>query len=262
MFDRVVVSVDENPNFIDFVPVVSQAWKKFFPEAKLAIAFVTSRNLDDPVVQAVAQHGDMFLFPRISEIPSANQAKVARHVLAGMFPDEVCMIEDIDTIPLQRKFFEERTSHHVPGKLLAVGREVYGTEHPDKFPISTMTAEGRVFAGILNPMGLQYLPLFQSFYNLEEKAGINYYPAFFSDESLFRYLLRKWPGEVVHIERGVDIRRDWIDRSWWGIDQQRLVAGEYVTCNFLRNLRQNFIEMKPVLDYIYEKDVSLTDVIL
>jgi len=262
MFDRVVVSVDENPDFLDFVPVVSKAWKKFFPEAELAIAFVTNRQLDDPVVQAVAQHGDMFLFPHICDISSANQAKVARHVLAGMFPDEICMIEDIDTVPLQREFFEERTSHHVDGKLLAVGREVYGTEHPDKFPISTMTAKGHVFKSIINPMGLQYQPLFKSFYNLEEKAGINYYPAFFSDESLYRYLLRKWPGEVVHIPRNVDIRRDWIDRSWWKIDQERLITGQYVTCNFLRNVKHNFIEMKPVFDYIYSENVSLEEVTL
>ena len=33
MFDKVVVSTDENPDFIDFVPIVSTAWKKFFPDA-------------------------------------------------------------------------------------------------------------------------------------------------------------------------------------------------------------------------------------
>ena len=50
MFDRVVVSTDEDKRFIQFVPIVSAAWKRYFPEVSLSIAFVTDRNLDDPLV--------------------------------------------------------------------------------------------------------------------------------------------------------------------------------------------------------------------
>ena len=84
----------------------------------------------------------------------------------------------------------------------------------------------------------------------------------FSDEYLLRVLIEEWAGEVIHIPRNVDIRTQWIDRSWWSIDSDKLNAGQYVTCNFLRNMRDQFSQIKPVADYIYGKSVDIEDVTL
>lgn len=261
MFNRVVVSTDENPDFLDFIPLVSMAWKKFFPQAELSIAFVTDRSMFDGLVGKMLQYGDVSLFPTFKEIPTANHAKIARHILAGCF-DDVCMIEDVDTIPLQASYFESRTALHQPGKLLAVGKEVYGIEHPNKFPISTMTAQGKVFQSIFNPTDADYNEIFKNLNRFKDKADICTSPQYFSDESLIKELLSGWSGEVVHARRGVNIKEDWIDRSWWDVDEDKLNRGEYVTCNMLRGARRNFKYLYPLYKYIWGRDVTLEEVTL
>ena len=57
---------------------------------------------------------------------------------------------------------------------------------------------------------------------------------------------------IQHVERAVDIRTDWIDRSWWGIDEEKLKNGQYVTCNFLRPFEKYEEHFKPIIEYINE----------
>ena len=265
MFDRIVVSTDENPMFLQFVPIVSTAWKKYFPEKKLSIAFISDRGYDDNLVNKMNNYGDVKIFNPVAGIPTANQAKIGRHILASEYKEEVCMIEDMDTIPLQRDFFSNRTSGYDSG-IIVVGSEVYNnTPHEGKFPMSTMTATGNLFGEIVNPNNLKYEDVIKSFIGIREfdhKEAIEISPDIFSDESLMRVLLRRWNGEINKVNRDVNVHSDWIDRSWWNIDREKLHSGGYITCNFLRPFVDNFERIKPVADYIFGDDVDVDDVIL
>ena len=92
MFDRIIVSTDENPMFLQFVPIVAKAWSKYFPEKKLSIAFISDRSEDDELVVRMRNYADVRIFNTIPGIPTANQAKISRHILAAEYKDEVCMI--------------------------------------------------------------------------------------------------------------------------------------------------------------------------
>ena len=260
MFDRVIVSTDEDKRFIQFVPIVSAAWNRYFPEVSLSIAFVTDRNLDDPLVQKIQQYGDVHLYPTVEGIPTANLAKISRHLTACKFPNEVCMIEDMDTIPLQREYFENRTSYRNPGELLQVGAEIFiGTSLEGKAPMSTITTEGSVFQQIINPQGLNYQDLIDSWRNIKvyhDNESISNPSDNFSDESLLRVLRDQWMVEdlnriVRNVSRSVHIRQDWIDRSWWKIDEDKLKGDKYVTCNFLRPFDEHYEEIVPIIEYIF-----------
>ncbi len=255
MLNKIIVSTDEGM-FSQYVPIVSTAWRKFFPEWELNIAFITNREKSDGFVQKMSRWGKVHLFKPVEGIPLANQAKVSRHVLASRFGDEVCMIEDIDTIPMQKKFFEDRISQRSLGHVLAVGAEVFqGTPHEGKFPMSTITAEGRVFKEFINPENLEYEELIKGWVGLsviDHKEAIDNPPHFFSDESLIRALLSKWQEpKITYADRGVDIYNEWIDRSWWSINEDRLQAGKYVVCNFLRPFDRHYKRIEPVIEYIY-----------
>jgi len=264
MFDRIIVSTDENPMFLQFVPIVAKAWSKYFPEKKLSIAFISDRSEDDELVVRMRGYADVRIFNTIPGIPTANQAKISRHILAAEYKDEVCMIEDMDTIPLQREFFEDRTSTYKDG-VIVVGSEVYkGTPHEGKFPMSTMTANGSVFKDIVNPNGLSYEKLIESFIGssrFDHKEAIEISPDIFSDESLMRVLLAIWGGKISKVNRDANVRTDWIDRSWWNIDVNKLHSDGYITCNFLRPFKENFQSIKPVADYIFGTDVSIDQVV-
>jgi hypothetical protein len=256
MLDRVIVGADDESYFVEYLPIVAKAWQKYFPEARLTLAFVSDKNPDSSLIGKMRKYADVHVFPKVLGIPLANQAKMSRHVLASTFEDEVCMIEDIDTIPLQREYFEKKIMSRKSKTLLCVGHDVYvGTPHEGKFPISTMTSEGKIFREFLNPLGLEYLALLESWKNIEtedNKAKITSHATVFSDESLIRKLIDSWDSaKITKTTRGVDIRREWIDRSWWRVDVVKLKSDEYVTCNFLRPPSRHYAEMLEVFLHIY-----------
>jgi|14_taG_2_1085336.scaffolds.fasta_scaffold10436_4 hypothetical protein len=270
MFDRIIVSTDENRMFLQFVPIVSAAWKKYFPDAQLTVALLTSRDAQDPLVLEVKKWADVRICTPVDGVPLANQAKLARFFVASSFKQEVCMIEDIDTIPLQKEYFYNATSQREPGKLLAVGKNVLdGTPHEGKFPISTMTAEGFIFEEIFNPERLNFSGFINTFCRLnifDHKEDVLKDPNLFSDESATRALISKWSKNknINFVDRNVDIQERWIDRSWWpsSIDAEKLKSNYYVTCNFLRPLSENFSKIKPIADFIFENNTVESEVVL
>ncbi len=267
MFDKVIVSTNEDPRFIEFLPIVSSAWKKFFPECDLHVAYVTKRTENDELVKRMNLYAKVHLYEPIDGIPTPNHAKVARHILASQLGSAVCMLEDIDTIPLQRGYYEERTSHRKKNTILAVGAEVLrGTPHEGKFPMSTITAEGNIFAKLLNPQNLSVKDLLLSWKGLkvfDHKESISNSPNIFSDESLIRALIyRSKDIDITHVDRAVNIQLDWIDRSWWNIDEERLFNKEYIACNFLRPFHMHYENIIPIIKYIYGEVLEKEQVIL
>jgi hypothetical protein len=255
MLDRIIVSCDDS-EFSQYVPIVSKAWKKYFPECALSIAFLTERDQDDPFVEKMRSWGDVHLFRPVPNIPLPNQAKVSRHILASQFGKEICMLEDIDTIPLQRKYYEDRISAREPNHVLAVGAEVFfNTPHEGKFPMSTISAEGDTFKKFINPENLTYSELITSWVGksiFDHKEDISNSPYIFSDESLIRALLSEWKESMItHAPRNVDIGNEWVDRSWWSIDKEKLEKEQYTTCNFLRPFLQYYNNILPIIEYIY-----------
>jgi hypothetical protein len=275
MFDRVIVSCDDS-HFKEFWPIVSKAWEKYFPNAKISLAFVTDRDENDELVQKMRKYGDVHLFPVVDGIPTANLSKMARHILAGNFEEEVCMLEDIDTIPLQTNFVIDRLSQREKGKILFIGKEVYNGHGTDegKFPISNITGESFLFRKIVNPDNLTHVDLFKSWCNIrvfDHKESINNTPDLsglngFSDESLWRVLLNRYKiseNDFCFINRGVDIQKYWIDRSWWRIDHNMLKNDEYVICNFLRPFSQHYHLIEPIAKYIFnDENIKKEDVII
>jgi hypothetical protein len=86
-FDKVIVSCDDSPMFLDFWPIVCSAWFKFFPDVEVDLAFVTKRSNEDPVVQEMREFGDVTVYPMIDDIPASNQGKIARAYHASQHKD-------------------------------------------------------------------------------------------------------------------------------------------------------------------------------
>lgn len=257
-FDRIIVSSDDSPYFLDFWPIVSIAWNKYFG-VRPTLALVTKKNMSDDFVRHLSKFGDVVVVPQFDSIPIANQAKLARFFVASMFDNEVCMIEDIDTIPLQSDYVISKTSQRMKDRILAVGKEI----HPEigKFPISNITAEGYLFKKIFNPNSVSYDQAINDLIGLrifDHKEDLMNDPTSFSDESLIRALIhvRGMQSYVQDVSRDVDIRKNWVDRSWWAIDENKLTAGEYVCCNFLRPLSENFSYVRPIIDHILERPAA------
>lgn len=257
MFDRVIISSDES-RFLEYLPIVSKAWKKYFPEVKLTFAYLSN----DKGTYLKKFVDDVLIFEPVDGVPTSNQAKMIRHLAASKYNDEVVMIEDIDTIPLQKNWFLEKTSKREKGTLLRVGSEVLEDGiFSDKIPISTMTAEGYVWKEFINPLDLSYEELALSWMNpdgrtKDNKQSLGNHPDLFSDESLIQVLLSNSNVKQTKIRRDVDIKNFWIDRSWWRIDQDKLFNDQYICCNFLRPFLRHYDFFGPIIKHIYNYQLT------
>jgi hypothetical protein len=233
---------------------VAKAWKKLF-DVEVSLAYITL-SPDQELLNKMQDYGEVVVYKPVEGVPVGNQAKMARFFLASeRYPDEVCMVNDIDTAPLSPEYFIRVLEDRKKDQLLAVGAELYvGTPHEGKFPIGEITAEGRVFKSIVNPESLSFSNYINSFIGIKQfdnKEDISVSPYVFSDESLFRVLITNQNPEVVYVSRNVDIQKYWIDRSWWAIDEDRLATNKYVLVNFLRPLNSYFDYIKPIISHIY-----------
>ena len=260
--DRIILSTDDNDMYRPFWPIVAKAWKKLF-DVEVSLAYVTN-SPDLTLIEKMREYGHVFVYTPVKGIPIGNQAKMARFFLAGeVYPEEVCMVNDIDTAPLNRDYFVRVLEDRKPDQLLAVGAELYmGTPHEGKFPIGEITAEGRLFKRIVNPKGLEfdkYISSFKKIREFDHKEDISVHSSVFSDESLLRVLIARAKVDVLHSRRDISIAEDWIDRSWWKVNETKLYSGGYVLVNFLRPLKNYFNEISPIISYIYE-DEEYTDI--
>lgn len=265
--NRLIISSNDSPKYLDFWHITCSSWNKFFPNIPISMAFVTEREECDELVARIRQRMDVRLFRNISGVPSGNLAKVARYLLASEFTNDVCISHDIDSIPLQHAYFSKLLANKKEGMLMGVGKEVYDkTEHAGKFPAGYFTAEGWLFKRLFNPNGLSNNDLFSEWKNIREfdhKESPYISPDTFSDESLIRALVKRnnMSDAMHYVDRGVDIGRDWIDRSWWRIDEDKLFKGGYTDCNMPRPILPNLDKMKSIIRFIYNGDIDYGGVI-
>lgn len=276
-FDKVVLSCDENPIFMPFIPLVAKAWRKFFPEVKVELAFVTE-NLKDSryenmvdVLQGLHPNLNVTCFPTVEGVHPNNLGKVSRLILASEQGESVCLIHDVDSLPLQREYMMKLTEQRKKNTMLCVHvPEIYGNS--GKFPMAPTTAEGHVFKEFINPNNLSYVDLINSWKDMRVFDGkeavnntpdIQYDDRYFSDESLLRVLLSRYGHEkrmemTTNVTRDVgDIIYDWRnctnipDRGQWNMwSEEDLFAGKCLEANLKRPLWLYEEDIKPIVEYI------------
>lgn len=251
-FDRLVVSSDQT-YFLEFAPIVSKSWRTLFPNVSLTLAYVTD---DISLLEEMKKlFDDVIVFNTINQVPTANLAKIARRYACTLYNADICMIEDIDTAPLRSDYIVNYANQRKPETLGLIGLEVYkDSAHYGKVPASNSVAESHIWKRVINPNSLEFKEWVESlkgirvFDNHEDPYNSS---DSFSDESLMRALIKNnCVGDdlITHIVRGCNPRKDWIDRSWWSIDHERLKNHEYTMVNFMRPIDDR---AQPVVDHIF-----------
>jgi len=96
------MSVNNNPKYTKFIPLVIFMWEKFYPSVKITIIYI-----DEKIPDELLPYEDYItLFKPIENIHTAFIAQMVRMLYAGLFsPEEVVMITDIDSIPANSDYF-------------------------------------------------------------------------------------------------------------------------------------------------------------
>tara|TARA_R110000868_G_scaffold147305_4_gene368709 strand:- start:4365 stop:5255 length:891 start_codon:yes stop_codon:yes gene_type:complete len=246
----VCLSVNDNYAYYKNLPIVYMSWKSFFPKCKVFLGFVhpkidlSNRDTDEELISFLKQHCDeLVILDEIGGIPTENQGKFLRYFVASERPkEEICLIHDIDSLPLQSEYWNMYLFEHIEkNKLLAVGYDVYiNTENEGKFPASNLIATAEIFKKLVNPKNLSYQSLIFTYCgirNLDEKERIDQIKQLFSDESLVRYMIINNLGmeNVNHIDRKINIQTQWLDKVTWSLNIKKLQNGGYIECNLPRN---------------------------
>ena len=123
------MSCDSNPEYLDFWPVAAKACLKLGMQPVLF--YITTNEHAAP---AAVAGGQVHTFEPIPDIPVRIQASMLRYWGCVYYPDDVVMVNDIDLIPLSKKFFIDRLQDirndayvHVPPRARVREKARYGT---------------------------------------------------------------------------------------------------------------------------------------
>lgn len=261
--DRIIVSSNENADYLEFSKIIGPAWKKLLPDVKVTLLCVTDKNKEE-FSNIISFYDDVIFLPNIDNIPSGNQAMASRMLMAATdtYKDEFIMLSDIDMLPLNRDFFIDSIDAISDDKFIALGGNAYNNSI--KFPICYMIANQKTFAEILNPINLNYKDLVErmksvkgSFVNhdITKPYPINSIGPRFDDESLFSEFYLNWGGRNT---RTVIINRAWnngmaierVDRISWNINMDRLNGNFLYDAHLPRPLSANIEKIQPLLTFL------------
>jgi len=198
---NVIIGLNENPNYFSILPVTVAAYRKFFPEARVIIGLISDNDSFRMKLLNIAKPDFIYRFDPIKGIDTGNQAKIIRYFLACNYGNSICVMNDVDIIPLCRKYFEKRLSRRVRENLLTVGSEWYGN---GKFPTPWCTGEGYLFSQFVNPLYFeweQFITWTGNVSKIDGKESISLPFGKFSDESLIRSMLNRRPVPVINLKK-------------------------------------------------------------
>lgn len=113
---HVVVAVNENKAYTDFIRIFIRAYQKLYKNIKIHIIYIAAEIPKD--LQDVAEH--LVLFKALPGVHTAYQAQVIRILYPCLIPskDEGVLITDMDMIPLSSTFFEKAIKSIAPNKFV------------------------------------------------------------------------------------------------------------------------------------------------
>lgn len=96
--DRVIISSTKHKNYIDFWPIVSKSWRNI--GVKPTLIYTSNKKTE------LTEKEDVISI-HIDEINPVFIAQNIRLLAPVLFPDEVCILSDIDIMPLSKNYFFE-----------------------------------------------------------------------------------------------------------------------------------------------------------
>lgn len=139
--DRVILTCNDDPAYLELWPLAARAWRDIVGvKPTLALVAQDEVNVDETI-------GDVIRFKPIDGVSTTLQAQYIRLLLPCLFPDEVCIVGDIDLIPLQERFFTKYVKN-IPEDCFVIYRNNYYWWSKPRIYVNYIAAKGSVFREI------------------------------------------------------------------------------------------------------------------
>jgi len=138
---KVLLSCDENPFYYDFWPSVRKMWKEHIGIEPKLVFINEARESDDFI-------DDVLYVKQLPDFPVHLQAQMARIFYTQRFPDDICLVSDIDMFPISKNFFD-------PSKISnACNKESFFHLNPEKrefgqFPLCYYCGYGSLYSKLI-----------------------------------------------------------------------------------------------------------------
>ncbi|MFZ5953497.1 MAG: hypothetical protein ACOYT8_00175 [Candidatus Dependentiae bacterium] len=219
--DRVIIASDANPMYLPFWPIVAKTWKQLVGVQPTLFLVAPANVVVDETL------GEVIRFEPIEGIPTSFQAQVIRLLAPAYFEDEVCIISDMDMIPLSKEYFAKSVKD-IPDDCFVTFKDgAFAGQDMCEYPMCYNVAKGSIFKEIFNVDSVHQIPeIIKQWYAL----GLGWT----TDQQILYHTLNRWhaqTGRLVKLGHHVDKR---VDRGWWGYDAQLVSSGYYTDCHMLR----------------------------
>ena len=100
--DCVLTAVNENPSYLDFVPIFIKTWNKLYPDVDVKIVLI-AKNIPDNLL---SYKNNIIVFEPIDNISTAFTAQFIRNLYPCILNyKNGVMITDIDNLPMNTTYF-------------------------------------------------------------------------------------------------------------------------------------------------------------
>jgi len=228
--DFAIHSSDSNPFYLDFWPIVSKLWAEVF-QIRPVLVYI-DENHDIPIDTT---YGNVVKMKPVEGIPVYLQCLWVRYWIPSQFPDKVCMISDIDMLPVSRRYFINQI------RLVPDDKYVHLNPLRQYMPSCYHVAKGSLFKKVLQlhdtwEESIKYLN--------EQNLGGNYFDGtnpilkdktqWGADEDLGSRMIREYPDPSVFVFIARANGR--IDRSNWKYDPLDIARSQYADAHCVRPL--------------------------
>jgi hypothetical protein len=238
-------SSDSNPLYLDFWPYVKKAWLKLGikPVLVYIAADYDSKIIDesDSIVVRVKPEPD---------IPLSFQTQWVRFWITSNFYQGVCIISDIDMIPLSHWYFNEQIKDASVHSYIHLNPciEQYG-----RLPVCYHVAMGNTFKKVLSLENTWQESLSKVYALNFDSALHNNNPKWGNDEEYTTQQILKYqkdnPYDIWLLKRSTGIVNR-IDRGDWKYDKTLLTQANYYDVHCMRPVQDHADEIDFLINHI------------
>jgi hypothetical protein len=245
--DRVILATDSNPMYLEFWPLTAKVWQQVTGLCPTLVLVADSGVTVDETL------GDVIRFEPIPGIPTSLQAQLIRLLIPALFPNDGCILSDIDMIPLQKDYFINSVAT-VPNDCFVVYRNLANGPADDHYPMCYNAAKGQVFADLFGVTGVTQAKINSSIQDINLQNASNIISSnirakivqwaslghgWRTDEIVLTKAIKNWSKyhtNVIKLNHDTGPR---IDRSNWKYDLTRLNSNaHYIDAHMLRPYAQ------------------------
>jgi hypothetical protein len=221
--------------YLDFWPLVSRVWKMKFGIDPVLI------YVDDEDSDIDNTYGKVYKMKPIPNYSTVLQSQFARIWLTTLFPEDICVLTDIDMFPISKKYFVEQLGNISDDKYVHINPShiIYKNVN---IPLCYNIAKGSTFTNVLN-IDKQF-DKFLIHNNVQDN--------WCADEHHITTQVQKYDDQTIFInlprDGGQNGRR--IDRSKWNYDPDLFSIDFYYDSHSIRPYSENKEEIDKLITHI------------